>query len=302
MNEKEFAMTDDLRLGAGGVGVERTAADLASAEGLHAFFQTFDATRLAGIEAQFANINAAIGMQPPPAANRRQRHEMRGVHHRLTKWGSVKIREAVALADLAGSVAEGDALHIHDVCGGKGAVALYVAFLRQQAGRVTTGTCWELRADQQQGHEFVGSWLGLTAPPDFRSVDIAHADLARAPDGKTHALAKHACGPLTDAVFANVAALPAHEKPDVTAVMTCCHSYLQGTEPFWPASVPLTDRQEIARRADPQKEPDPYVRDVVGVVCRRVVDALRAKMMGADLREALPFGKESQRNHVLSKA
>ncbi len=306
MNEKEFSMTDDLRLGAGGVGVEQALADLASAEGLHAFFQTFDASRMAGIETRVTAINAALGADPPPPAvlgvSRSVWRTMRGVHHGLTKWNSAKIREAVALADVANTVDEGGVLHVHDVCGGKGAVALYVAFLREKLGAATTGTCWELEPGRQEGHEWIRRWLQLTSPLGFQASDVVHADVSRKPAGKTHALAKHACGALTDFVFANVARLPTEQRPDVTAVMTCCHSYLQGTEPFWPDSVPAEMRLEIARRADPQKEPDPYIRDVVGVVCRRVVDALRAKLLGADLREALPFGKESQRNHVLCKS
>lgn len=305
MNERTFSMIDDLRFGAGGTGVEQAVADLASAEGLHEFFQTFDASRMAGIETRVAAINAALGEDPPSPAvlgvSRTVWRTMRGVHHGLTKWNSAKIREAVALADVANTVDEGDVLHVHDVCGGKGAVALYVAFLREKLGSATTGTCWELEPGRQEGHEWIRRWLQLTSPLEFRASDVVHADLSRKAVGKTHALAKHACGALTDFVFAKAAGLPAAQKPDVTAVMTCCHSYLTGTEAFWPVSVPAEMRLEIARRADPQKEHDPYIRDVVGVVCRRVVDALRAKMLGADLREALPFGKESQRNHVLSK-
>jgi hypothetical protein len=81
--------------------------------------------------------------------------------------------------------------------------------------------------------------------------------------------------------------------------MTCCHSLLTGSEDFWPAEVSMHDRLRIAAAADPRKSPPAYERDVLGVVSRRVIDALRARRLGGRVEEGLPFNRECNRNHVI---
>lgn len=301
MEQQDFLRADALRLGDSGNGAERTLVALDERFGLHPLMSGFDAARAAQIEADVQTIRAAVGdrFAPPPDTARRQRHQLRALHHRLVKWDFAKIREAVALAGLAGTMHLPEALHIHDVCGGKGIVALYAVHLRQQLELAASGTCWELNPEHEGSHEMIREQWFPGAPVDFQAASVEDTVLEKR-DGRTaDVLAKHACGGLTDKVFERAGKAEEAMRARTVAVMTCCHSLLTGHEDFWPKDLSMEDRLQVAKAADPHKSPPAYERDVLGVVSRRIIDTLRARRLNGRVEEGLPFNRECNRNHVI---
>lgn len=297
MDRDAFLRADELRQNGGANDLEPLLISLADGEALPPLAHEYNLSRLASVEACVRLVRDAVGdtFAAPPGLHRQQRHELRALHHRLVKWDCAKVREAVSLAHLAGSLAETGPLHVHDVCAGKGIVALYVGFIRQGLRLPVSGTSWELEPARLESHELIKQHYFPGTPVDFKTATIEAANLTGPGTGTVHVLAKHACGPLTDAVIHRGAEAGA----DQTAVMTCCHALLKGTEDFWPSALPFNDRRRLARAADPRKEHDHYRRDVLGLVSRRVIDALRAKKAGGRLEEALPFGRDCNRNNVV---
>jgi hypothetical protein len=173
MDYDSFLKTGELRLGHAGAGIEQALIDLNQRHALHPLMREFEAARTAHIEADVRTVRDAVGdtFAPAPCMRKQRKHQLRALHHRLVKWDFAKIREAVALAGLAGSVELPEALHIHDVCGGKGIVALYAVHLRERLGLAGGGTCWELDADREGSHEVIREqwfrcWKSATdAPP-----------------------------------------------------------------------------------------------------------------------------------------
>lgn len=282
--------------------VEAAITERVTAEpGLHEAFAEYDPSPATLVDLYVAQIAAVLGDKPPAEAGMKK-GTLRKMHFQLTKWNNAKVREAVALAHSIGALTRPDALHVHDVCGGKGQVAVFVAFVRKHLGLDTTGICWELQADQIRGHDRIKRWLKYPdAPVEFRPSDIAHADLTTRTDMATVCMGKHTCGGLADVILAKVRALAPADQPEASVVMTCCHSLLKGDEPFWPADMALDMRLAIAEAADPHrgKERDAYKRDMLAVTARRYVDALRAKHYGGQAYEVLPYGTMSNRNNAV---
>ncbi len=272
---------------------------------LHEAFEIFEGSPSAAaldlVHRCVAQIAVVLGDKPPAETGMRKQ-TLRKMHFQLTKWDHAKVREALALAHAVGALTEPERLHVHDVCGGKGQVAVFVAFVRKQLGLDTDGICWELQEDQVRGHERIKRWLWYPdAPVEFRPADIAGAELLAHDTEPTVCMGKHTCGPLADIILSKVRAAPAAEQPDATAVMTCCHALLTGAEDFWPAELPHAVRLAIAHAADPHRDAshDAYTRDVLAVSCRRFIDALRAKHYGGEAFEVLPYGHASNRNNVV---
>lgn len=301
MDYDSFLKTDELRLGDTGAGIERTLVELNQRLALHPLMREFEAARTAHIEADVRTVRDAVGdtFAAAPGTNKRRKHQLRALHHRLVKWDFAKIREAVALAGLAGTIELPEALHIHDVCGGKGIVALYAAHLRQQLGLEVGGTCWELNSEREGSHEVIREQWFPGVPVGFQVASVESAVLEKRDGRTTDVLAKHACGWLTDKVFERAGEAEQAVRARTVAVMTCCHSLLTGNESFWPTEMPMEERLQIAKAADPHKSPPAYERDVLGVVSRRVIDTLRARRLNGYVEEGLPFNRECNRNHVI---
>lgn len=226
--------------------------------------------------------------------------------------GNKSLQEIVAIGLQAGVLYEPAEIHIDDACGGNGILAIGLANLRARRALRTAGIAWERNPNRTKRHELLRHTLAKhNTDLTFVRSDVRHANLQRKPDTHTVCLAKHACGPATDAILANLATHPAL-LPAKTVLLTCCHGLAQNHSPFGDdPSLGITPEtwRELTKTADWVTHPTDLDARMVGVVAMRIIDTLRARyltlrddfMARARVHELLPSSVSMKNQAIVLK-